>query len=226
MLRNKSEINGRIILDDANIIKKFAKTHDKLFMTMNEAMILSREIAYRISALSQKPEILIAIGHGANLMSRVISSELNIPVETILIQRKASIFKENISRIPGLRALISRWYHIPGLNIPIKYFTRWLSSLARVSPQSPPIVHGKHVILVDDVIETGKTLRAARDILSATGARSINTAVLIWSDNRNLNQEESIRPDIFIGQEGQHFPWSMNSPYFHEYESWLKQPHV
>ncbi len=195
-------------------------------MTMDEAVAISREIAYRVSALSNPPEILISIAHGATLMSKVISTELKIPLETILIQRKASMVKEKVSRIPGLRALISYWYHTPGLNIPIKYFTRWLSSLSRVTPQSTPIVDGKRVLLVDDVIETGKTLRTAMHILHTTGAQSINTAVLAWADASDLIQEESIRPDIFIGRSVQYFPWSRNSPYWHEYKSWIEQNHV
>lgn len=212
--------------DDSIVVEKFAITRGKNFMTMDEAMVLSREIARRVSALSDKIEVVIGIGGGALLISKIISSKLRIPMETIWIQRKGSRIKETLSRIPWLVTLISKWYHIPGLNIPLKCIMSWFSSLARVSGQSTPIVHRKHILLVDDVIETGQTLTMAKKILSAGGPHSINTAVLVWANHSDLNKDESIRPDIFIGHRVQHFPWSLNSPYFHDYESWLKQPHV
>lgn len=215
-----------VFLDDSIVVEKFANTREKSFMTMNEAITLSREIAYRVSALSEQPEIIIGIARGGLLLSKVISSTLHIPMETILIQRKGSIIKEKLARIPGLVALSSLWYQIPFLNAPLKFVIDQFSSLATASHQLTPNVYKKHILLVDDAIETGQTLISAREMLSAAGACSIKTAVLAWSNLGDLNNEERIRPDIFIGRRVQHFPWSRNSPYRAGYKSWLEQLHV
>jgi hypoxanthine phosphoribosyltransferase len=40
-------------------------------------------------------------------------------------------------------------------------------------------VHNRDVLLVDDILESGRTLAFAKDLLSARGARSVMTAVLL-----------------------------------------------
>lgn len=40
-------------------------------------------------------------------------------------------------------------------------------------------VHGRDVLLVDDILESGRTLAFAKDLLTARGARSAMTAVLL-----------------------------------------------
>lgn len=60
----------------------------------------------------------------------------------------------------------------------------------------PADVHGKHVILVDDVLYTGRTARAGMDAIMDLGRpASIQLAVLIDRGHREL----PIRPD-FIGK--------------------------
>lgn len=60
----------------------------------------------------------------------------------------------------------------------------------------PVSITGKHVILVDDVIFTGRTIRAALDALMDQGRpRQISLAVLVDRGHREL----PIRPD-FVGK--------------------------
>ncbi|MBQ8576541.1 MAG: bifunctional pyr operon transcriptional regulator/uracil phosphoribosyltransferase PyrR [Clostridia bacterium] len=57
-------------------------------------------------------------------------------------------------------------------------------------------IHGKHVVLVDDVLYTGRTIRAAIEALFAAGRpRSVQLAVLIDRGHREL----PIRPD-YVGK--------------------------
>jgi len=42
-------------------------------------------------------------------------------------------------------------------------------------------VEGRHCLLVDDVVDTGATMNAAKRALEELGAASISTAALIWS---------------------------------------------
>lgn len=57
---------------------------------------------------------------------------------------------------------------------------------ARTSPDEPKVIQGlnadvagRHVLLVDDILDTGGTLRVVRKRLEEAGARSIRTCVLL-----------------------------------------------
>jgi hypoxanthine phosphoribosyltransferase len=78
-----------------------------------------------------------------------------------------------------------------GLDLPVEFL--WLASYGearaagdmrvRVAPSEA--VRGKHVLLMDGVLDHGRTLSAARDLLTATGASAITTAVVI--DKRRVD---------------------------------------
>jgi hypoxanthine phosphoribosyltransferase len=56
-------------------------------------------------------------------------------------------------------------------------------------------VAGRHVLLVDDILDTGGTLRAVRPMLLAAGARSVQTCVLL----RKTAKAPTDVPAEFIG---------------------------
>ena len=58
-------------------------------------------------------------------------------------------------------------------------------------------VAGRHVILVDDVLDSGRTLAFAKDLLSARGAARIETCVLLDKPSRRV---ETVKPD-YVGFE-------------------------
>jgi len=49
-------------------------------------------------------------------------------------------------------------------------------------------LRGKHVVLVDDIIDTGGTLRLVRDMLSEAGAAGIKTCVLLRKPTEGAKQ--------------------------------------
>lgn len=64
-------------------------------------------------------------------------------------------------------------------------------------------VSGRNVLLVDDVLDSGRTLAYAKDLLSARGAHSIKTCVLVEKDvPRAVNVEADFKafrcPKIFV----------------------------
>ncbi len=63
----------------------------------------------------------------------------------------------------------------------------------RVAP--PQSVSGRTVLVVDDILDGGETLRAVRDRLLALGAREVLNAVLV---EKQLGREKPIRAD-FVG---------------------------
>jgi hypoxanthine phosphoribosyltransferase len=63
----------------------------------------------------------------------------------------------------------------------------------RVSP--PEDVRGRTVLLLDDILDHGKTLRAIRDQLLAQGAERVLSAVLV---EKELSVPKPVRAD-FVG---------------------------
>lgn len=53
-------------------------------------------------------------------------------------------------------------------------------------------VHGRDVLIVDDILESGRTLLFARTLLAARGARSVATCVLL---DKHLPRENEIDAD-------------------------------
>lgn len=54
-------------------------------------------------------------------------------------------------------------------------------------------VQGRNVLLVDDVLDSGRTLAFAKDLLAARGARTIRTCVLL---NKNTSRAVNVAADF------------------------------
>jgi hypoxanthine phosphoribosyltransferase len=79
-----------------------------------------------------------------------------------------------------------RALHRSGLSPEVDFIT--LSSYRKSTKSSGAVeilrdietsVDGRNVLLVDDILESGRTLAFAKDLVSARGAKSINTCVLL-----------------------------------------------
>jgi hypoxanthine phosphoribosyltransferase len=62
----------------------------------------------------------------------------------------------------------------------------------RISPELAPDVRGRHVLLLDDILDTGQTLSSLVLHLKSLGASSVSVAVLLRKQGR---QETHIEPD-------------------------------
>lgn len=64
-------------------------------------------------------------------------------------------------------------------------------------------VSGRNVLIVDDVLDSGRTLAFAKDLISARGARSVSTCVLLEKrTHRAVNVRADFRafecPEVFV----------------------------
>jgi hypoxanthine phosphoribosyltransferase len=64
-------------------------------------------------------------------------------------------------------------------------------------------VEGRNVLLVDDILESGRTLAYAKDLISARGAKSVSTCVLLdKAVNRAVDMEADFKAfaceDVFV----------------------------
>ncbi len=69
------------------------------------------------------------------------------------------------------------------------------SGVVEVSGPLPGLIEGETILLVEDVLDTGRTLRAACDLLAGKGAADVFTCVLIDKPSRHLVE---VTPD-FLG---------------------------
>jgi hypoxanthine phosphoribosyltransferase len=62
----------------------------------------------------------------------------------------------------------------------------------RIQPELQPDVHGRHVLLLDDILDTGQTLSHLIRHLQSLGPASIHVAVLLRKQGR---QQVALEPD-------------------------------
>lgn len=204
------------------IVEKYADIDDKVYMTLEEAIVLSREIALRLSAHEPRPDVVVGIANGALLMTKVIADELSCPMTMVTFRRRGSRVKEWLDQVPHATSLLSRIYSIPVFRLPLYYALRSLQGLSgRKDREELPDVLRKNVALIDDCIETGQSVTAAKNLLLENGAGAVIVCCLSWSRKVDSLEMHKVEPDIYIGRRVQHYPWSINSPFRGELGRWL-----
>jgi phosphoribosylpyrophosphate synthetase len=204
------------------IVDKYALTNDKLYMSVEEAIALSQEIASRLSSREPRPDCVVGIANGALLMTKVIADALACPMTMISFRRRGSRLKQWLDRVPGATLLLSRAYGIPLVRLPLYWVLRCLQGLStREKHGVCPEVRGRTVALLDDCIETGQSICAAEHLLMKNGASDIIICCLCWSQKTDSVAAHGVRPHIYIGRRVQHYPWSMNSPFRKELQRHL-----
>lgn len=64
-----------------------------------------------------------------------------------------------------------------------------------------PEVKGRHVLLLDDILDTGRTLRAVADRLEEEGAVAVHTGVLLAKDKERAEEVQADYVGFEIGDE-------------------------
>lgn len=91
-------------------------------------------------------------------------------------------------------------------------------------------VRGRDVLLVDDILESGRTLTFAKDLIAARGARSVKTCVLLEKPGKRAVSIEAeyvgfTCPDYFVVGYGMDVAHSYRQlPYVGVIETELDQP--
>ena len=77
------------------------------------------------------------------------------------------------------------------------YGTGTVSQGVRIVKDIDSDVHGRDVLLIDDILESGRTLRFAKELLYERGARNVTLAVLL---DKRVKRQENIEAD-YVGFE-------------------------
>jgi hypoxanthine phosphoribosyltransferase len=64
-----------------------------------------------------------------------------------------------------------------------------------------PEVQGRHVLLLDDILDTGRTLHAVTERLMEEGAVAVHTAVLLAKDKQRAEHVQADYVGFEIGDE-------------------------
>lgn len=203
-----------------NVVDKYSRADAKMFMTIAEAEALARELAGRLQEPPRPIDLVVGIPNGALLISKIVSEELGLPLHILRIQRKGSIVKQRLAKVPGVVRMAALWYSLPVVNYPLRWVMHRFEKLKCSSPINDLPVPSARAVVIDDAVESGQTLKAAKELLLQAGCQHVMTAVLAWS-KAHENEPGHEVPDIFIGRRIQHFPWSGNSPFVKEHEEWL-----
>lgn len=147
------------------------------------------KLAHKINADGFQPDLIVGVCRGGWLPARVLSDLLGIP-------RLASVTVESYSGVA------ERWKRRPSITQPL--FVH---------------VEGKSMLVVDDVADTGKSLRLVKSHLTKSGAKEIKLATLYhkpWSITRPDYFEKKTRRWIIFPWERKETVWTVIEKYHRE----------
>ena len=209
---------------EKEIFEKYRLIDDKLFMSVDEAEILSRGLAEMVMADGIKVDKVIGIANGAILPATVIAEYMSLPLEMERIRRKGSGLKRKLAKVPFLLGLITAMYKLPISRDVLRFVMNKFNRLEEnESQQQSDDQEELTVLVIDDAVETGQTLKRIMEMqLDVNPATTIYTAVISWSVAFEKPVSGAVEPDFFISKRIQHYPWSQNSNHFSDYQKWLK----
>lgn len=146
------------------------------FITWPEAIEMSERLAKRIMDSGFKPDVILAVSRGGLVPARIISDVLDVD-NIVASAVKYWALAERRSERPIL-------YH--GVE--------------------PGVVSGKRVLIVDEVADTGATLKLMVDLLNVMGVSEAKTAVLHFKSTSKFTPDyyvERVEEWVWIS-----YPWS------------------
>lgn len=123
----------------------------------------------------------------ADEIGRTYAADMNGGLTLVTILSGSLIFLADLIRCLPLRMKI-------GL-ITVSSYKGTTAGKVSILQQLNTNVTGRHVLLIDDILDTGGTLRLVRDQLSTAGPRSIRTCVLL----RKPSKAPADVPADFVG---------------------------
>ncbi len=168
-------------------------------LTLDEAIRKSGELADLVEQ-TYSPNLIVAIATGGILPAHEISKRMNVDYAELVIRRDINIRQMYESVLIVLKPFV-------------KLYQGYLFMIT-----NPSLVdvgnftcEGMNVLLIDDTVHTGKTLKIAIDNLKQRGAKQIKSAA--------INYVDGILPDYSIMKGRIKFPWSKNSS---DYQRFLR----
>lgn len=205
-----------------SVVRKYAEIEEKVYMSLDEAIDLSKGLAVTVSESDFKADYVIGIANGALLPTYVIATEMGLPFEYIRMRRQGSRWKRRVAKIPGLRGVFSWLFKAQVFARLVAPLIDSVNKLETEETDTSSLIHkGRSILLVDDAIESGQSIAAAVDMLLLQGAETVKVAVIGWSKRLDSEEIHGVVPHYFLNRRLQHYPWSENNSNITTYRHWL-----
>lgn len=117
------------------------------------------------------------------------------PIVAIVLLKGAFVFAADLLR------RIPRPLEIECLNVASYHGGTESSGVVKFLDHSLPDVKGRHVLLLDDILDTGRTLKAVSDRLREEGCIAVHTGVLLAKDRPRAEDVQADYVGFEIGDE-------------------------
>jgi hypoxanthine phosphoribosyltransferase len=117
------------------------------------------------------------------------------PILAIVLLKGAFVFAADLLR------RIPRPLEIECLNVSSYHGGTESSGMVKFLDHALPEVRGRHVLLLDDILDTGRTLKAVADRLFEEGCAAVHTGVLLAKDKKRAEQVQADYVGFEIGDE-------------------------
>ncbi|MEK6888869.1 MAG: phosphoribosyltransferase family protein [Nanoarchaeota archaeon] len=176
-------------------------------LTLEEALARST-ILGGLVIRDYSPDLIVGIVSGGILPAREISRIGGIAYAQITI-RRPSCSRETYASTPKLLKPLMKLF----------YECLWMATDPMLIEEGEFNCQGMNVLVVDDVVHTGKTMGLATENLLKRGAEKIRTA--------SINHVNGKRADYSLRKGRIKFPWSKNSREYERFRSYLiETPHL
>lgn len=202
---------------------RFAALATKDYMTLEEAVDLCEAIGRRIAQLSPRPELAVGLANGGILPAVTAARSAGIECRIVRVRRKSSRLKQRLGFLkrvlrlpPGLLA----WKPIDFLS---RSFDRTFNQVEGDGTEDEFgfEVSNRHVVIVDDCVDSGSSVAHVRGKLLERGAVSVRIAVISWATKIDSQARHGVAPDIHLHRIIHYYPWAMNNSEYSRFESWL-----
>jgi hypoxanthine phosphoribosyltransferase len=208
-------------LSDA-VEQRYAESPSKLFMTLEDAISLSVALGLRIRGLTPSADLIVGLANGGTLPAIVAAETAGLECRIVRVRHKSSALKQKLSPLRKLA------WKIPAIAIRGRQLVERVDQLS-ANPYEfdageeigEVAVAGRHIVIVDDAVATGRSVALVRNALLSRGAASIRIAVNCWAANYDSNATHNIAPDIYQHRVIHFYPWSHNSAEYDHWIAWL-----
>ena len=164
-------------------------------MVFRDRADAGRALAKRLGAYAHRPDVLVlALPRGGVPVAYEVARALNAPLDVFLVRKLGVPGQEELAMgaiaTGGVRILnedVVRVLQIPEEVIDSVADSQWQELERRETAyrddRPPPQIHGRTVLLVDDGLATGSSMRAAIAALRQQGPARIVVAVPVASPN-------------------------------------------
>lgn len=196
---------------------------DKRKVSLEEAEAMSRDLGRMIASAGQAPDVVVGLARGGLFPATIAAREAGVDYMEMHVERRVSRIKNRLRHMMFVYRFLPALSRLRIVRRITRYFDTKYNSVEDQSRNFGRMdVRGRHIMLVDDCVDSGLTAHYARQILIRNGAKSVGIAVLCWGTKYDSEERYALAPDHFLERGIPIFPWSFNHEEYGRFQNWLK----